>query len=238
VNGIVGPDTRQALLPPKNNGAAAKGDAAVKDEPDGKDDTVTEGEEEEFVSTLWNYLTGKASAGGPPSSGTSPYVPPVTPAQPPASTPSRAQLAQQILDHKNIKLDTNSTTANGNPRQNIVDTANGLPATSGCFDFNNCGSMVELSTKMLQALLTLANNGNSFHVTSFAGGRHGSKSDHYKGRAVDIGIWNNTNLGSPNSAHTAARDALIAAGASSDQTFNAYHDPTGGHKNHVHAAFY
>lgn len=179
-----------------------------------------------------------AGAGNPPGSSASPYIPPSTPAQPPVSTASRAQLAQQILNNSRITLGTSSSTPNGNPRQNIIDTANGRYAISGCYDFSKCGSTVYLSTKMLQALLTLANDGNSFYVTSFAGGRHGSGSDHYAGRAVDIGNWNGTSLSSPNSAHTAARNSLIAAGSSSSQTFNAYHDPDGNHKNHVHAAFY
>jgi len=179
-----------------------------------------------------------AGAGNPPGSGASPYLPSPTPTQPPTATGSRAQLAQQILSNSRITLDTRSTTPNGNPRQNILDTANGLPATSGCYDFSKCGSTVYLSTKMLQALLTLANDGNSFHVTSFAGGKHSSGSDHYLGRAVDIGIWNGKSLSSPNSAHTAARNALIAAGSSPSQTFNAYNDPKHGHDNHVHAAFY
>ena len=72
-------------------------------------------------------------------------------------------------NHTGITLGTSSTTPNGNPRQNIIDSTNGLPAKSGCYNFSKCGPTTYLSTKMLQALLNLANQGNSFYVTAFAG---------------------------------------------------------------------
>jgi peptidoglycan hydrolase-like protein with peptidoglycan-binding domain len=217
VDGISGPKTRSAIRDfQQQHGAAVDG----------------------IVGPETERSLIAAGAGNPPGMGAPSYTPPSS-SLPPSSTSSRAQLAQQILNNSRITLGTSSSTPSGNPRQNMLDTANGLPAKSGCYDFSKCESTVYLSPKVLQALLTMANQGNSFYVTSFAGGRHGSGSDHYAGRAVDIGIWNGTSLSSPNSAHTAARDALIAAGANPSQTFNAYHDTKdGGHKNHVHAAFY
>lgn len=174
------------------------------------------------------------AAGAPRPPGAAPRQP----TSPPPGTASAAGLARQILGHPGITLATSSSTPNGNPRQNILDTANGQPARSGCYDTSQCGPTVPLSPRMLQALLGLANRGHSFYVTSFAGGRHSRSSDHYRGRAVDIGVWNGTSLGVPGPAHTAARDALIAAGSSPSQTFDAYHDTSDrSHQNHVHAAF-
>lgn len=89
---------------------------------------------------------------------------------------------------------------------------------------------------MLQGMSDLSRS-NSFYVTSIAGGVHSTYSDHYAGLAFDIGIWNGVSLSSPSSSHTAARNACIAAGSDPGQTFDAYHDPTGGHSNHVHCAW-
>ena len=149
---------------------------------------------------------------------------------------TRAQLAQQILDNSRITLGTSSSTPGGSPRQNMLDTAAGKPVKSGCFDFSRCDSTVYLSTTMLQAMLQMAQN-NSYYVTSLGGGRHSAGSDHYKGRSLDLGIWNGQTLSYPNSAHTAARNACISVGSYPGQTFNAYNEPRG-HSNHVHCAFY
>ena len=149
---------------------------------------------------------------------------------------TRAQLAQQILDSSRITLGTPSSTPGGSPRQNMLDTAAGKPAKSGCFDFSRCSATVYLSETMLRAMLQLAQN-NTYYVTSLAGGGHSVGSDHYKGRGLDLGIWNGQTLSYPNSAHTSARNACISADSYSSQTFNAYNDPNG-HSDHVHCAFY
>ena len=94
---------------------------------------------------------------------------------------TRAQLAQQILDSSRITLGTSSSTPGGSPRQNMLDTAAGKPAKSGCFDFSRCSATVYLSETMLRAMLQLAQN-NTYYVTSLAGGGHSAGSDHYKGR--------------------------------------------------------
>ncbi|WP_291427885.1 peptidoglycan-binding protein [Deinococcus sp.] len=147
-----------------------------------------------------------------------------------------ASLAQGLLNTSRVTLSTSSSTTNGNPRQNLLDTAAGKAATRGCASNANCGLTVYLKKSMLQGMDTLARS-NSFYVTSITGGVHSTYSDHYAGLAFDIGIWNGVSLSSPNSSHTAARNACIAAGSDSTQTFDAYHDPTGGHKNHVHCAW-
>ncbi|MFC4639104.1 peptidoglycan-binding domain-containing protein [Deinococcus hohokamensis] len=152
-------------------------------------------------------------------------------------TSTTASLASQILNTSRITLGTSSSTTNGNPRQNMTDTAAGRLATRGCAINANCGLTVALKRSMLEGMLKIANAGNSFYVTSIAGGVHSTNSDHYAGLAFDIGTWNGVSLGSPNSSHTAARNACIAAGSDPSQTFDAYHDPTGGHKNHVHCAW-
>jgi peptidoglycan hydrolase-like protein with peptidoglycan-binding domain len=180
-----------------------------------------------------------AGAGNPPGGAAPGYGPPAGVPATPGDSALRIRLARQILAHPGISLATSSSTPNGNPRQNIIDSSNGRPATSGCYDFSKCGSTVYLSTKMLQALLNLAKAGNTFYVTAFTGGQHSSGSDHYAGRAVDLGMWNGVSLSSPSDAHTAARNALISVGSNPDQTFNAYHDTSKHeHQNHVHGAFY
>ncbi|PTA68622.1 peptidoglycan-binding protein [Deinococcus arcticus] len=151
-------------------------------------------------------------------------------------TGTTASLASQILNNSRITLGTSSSTVNGNPRQNIVDTAAGRLATRGCASNANCGLTVALKRSMLQGLASMGAN-NSMYITSIAGGVHSTYSDHYAGLALDIGTWNGVSLASPNSAHTAARNACIAAGSDPSQTFNAYYDPPGGHSNHVHCAW-
>ncbi|WP_235693086.1 peptidoglycan-binding domain-containing protein [Deinococcus aquaedulcis] len=151
-------------------------------------------------------------------------------------TGTTASLAQQILNNGRITLGTSSSTVNGNPRQNIVDTAAGRLATRGCASNANCGLTVALKRSMLQGLVNMGAN-NSMYITSIAGGVHSTYSDHYAGLALDIGVWNGVSLSTPNSAHTAARNACLAAGSDPSQTFNAYYDPPGGHSNHVHCAW-
>ncbi|WP_027481295.1 peptidoglycan-binding domain-containing protein [Deinococcus pimensis] len=146
-------------------------------------------------------------------------------------------LAQQILNTSRITLGTSSSTVSGNPRQNMLDTAAGRAAVRGCNSDANCGLTVYLKRSMLDGMLRVAGSSNSFYVTSIAGGVHSQYSDHYAGLAFDIGIWNGVSLSSPNSAHTAARNACLAAGSDPSQTFNAYYDPPGGHSNHVHCAW-
>lgn len=147
-----------------------------------------------------------------------------------------ASLAQSILNTSPVTLGTSSSTVSGNPRQNMLDTAAGRAATRGCASNANCGLTVYLKKSMLQGMYDMSRS-NSFYITSIAGGVHSTYSDHYAGLAFDIGIWNGVSLSSPNSAHTAARNACLAAGSDPSQTFNAYYDPPGGHSNHVHCAW-
>ncbi|MBZ9750264.1 peptidoglycan-binding protein [Deinococcus sp. HMF7604] len=151
-------------------------------------------------------------------------------------TGTTASLASQILNNSRITLGTSSSTSGGNPRQNIADTAAGRLAKRGCAGNANCGLTVALKRSMLQAMANMG-AGNSMYITSIAGGVHSTYSDHYAGLAFDIGTWNGVSLASPNSAHTAARNACLAAGSDPSQTFNAYYDPPGGHSNHVHCAW-
>ena len=163
----------------------------------------------------WNALVTGASTGG---------------------SSTAASLAQSILNTSRVTLGTSSSTTNGSPRQNLLDTAAGKAATRGCASNANCGLTVYLKKSMLQGMSDLSRS-NSFYVTSIAGGVHSTYSDHYAGLAFDIDIWNGVSLSSPNSSHTAARNACIAAGSDPGQTFDAYHDPTGGHSNYLHCTW-
>ncbi|MFC4425093.1 peptidoglycan-binding domain-containing protein [Deinococcus navajonensis] len=239
VDGIVGGNTWEKLIATVRQGDSSNAVRAVQDQlrsgygygsvtVDGAFGSVTNTAVRDFQSkrglsvdgvvglNTWHALVTGASTGG---------------------TSTTASLANQILNNTRITLGTSSSTTGGSPRQNMVDTANGLPAKRGCASNANCGLTVYLKRSMLQGMLNLANAGNRFYITSIAGGVHSTYSDHYAGLALDIGIWNGTSLSTPNSAHTAARNACIAAGSDPSQTFNAYNDSSGGHNNHVHCAW-
>lgn len=239
VDGVVGGNTWEKLIVAVRQGDSNNAVRAVQDQlrsgygygsvtVDGVFGSGTETAVRDFQSkrgltvdgvvglNTWHALVTGSSAGG---------------------TSTAASLASQILYTGRITLGTSSSTSGGNPRQNIVDTANGLPAKRGCASNANCGLTVYLKRSMLQGMLNMANAGNSFYITSLAGGVHSAYSDHYAGLALDIGIWNGVSLSTPNSAHTAARNACLAAGSDPSQTFNAYYDPPGGHSNHVHCAW-
>ncbi|ASN82815.1 peptidoglycan-binding domain-containing protein [Deinococcus ficus] len=242
VDGIVGGNTWEALIKTVRQGDSNNAVRALQDQlkngygytsvtVDGAFGPATDAAVRDFqtsrglgadgivgLNTWHGLVTGASTAGS--TSGTT----------------STRDLASQILNHPRIQLSTSSSTTGGSPRQNILDTINGVPVKRGCKDAPNCGLTTTLKRSMLEGLLKMANAGNTIYITSFAGGSHSQYSDHYAGLALDIGIWNGTSLSTPNSAHTAARNACIAAGSDAGQTFNAYNDPKG-HSNHVHCAW-
>lgn len=80
-----------------------------------------------------------------------------------------ATLASQILSNGRITLGTSSDTTGGNPKQNMVDTSNGLPVKRGCATNANCGLTTTLKRSMLEGMLKVANTG-TIYITSIAGG--------------------------------------------------------------------
>jgi len=97
--------------------------------------------------------------------------------------------------------------------QNIVDTANGLPAKTSTF--SHVGrTNVNLDMDMLRGILSLhLLAGYNFRVTTIAGGRHGSNSRHYIGKAFDVDIINGVKVDSSNPYNQVFKDACRAYGA-------------------------
>jgi zinc D-Ala-D-Ala carboxypeptidase len=105
------------------------------------------------------------------------------PAVPTVPTGEAAELANQILKNTNIVL--YGSPAKVSARDNISDTANGKKALLSGLGSSPGGS-VDLSPRMLAALLAISQKHKVFVVT-FAGGKsHSKKSYHYVGRAFDI----------------------------------------------------
>lgn len=123
-----------------------------------------------------------------------------------------AQLANQILGNARITLGTGSSTPGGSPRQNIVDTAGGLPAKAGCSTSASCGATVYLKANLLQGMQSVAGKYTLF-ITSIAGGVHSSTSYHYAGTAFDIGTVNGVVVNGDSSLNRAAMQACRDAGA-------------------------
>ncbi len=98
----------------------------------------------------------------------------------------RLQLAKQIKDSKRITLATSHVSGKSDQataRQNILDTANGLPAKRSSYE-NAPGGTVELDAAMLKGMVELSKR-YSFTVSEIAGGSHSKSSRHYAGVAFD-----------------------------------------------------
>jgi peptidoglycan hydrolase-like protein with peptidoglycan-binding domain len=107
----------------------------------------------------------------------------------PVSTSSRAQLAQQVLNHPSISLwkysPVNSNSSDGaDALSNVRDTANNGVAKHSHYG-NAPGRTVYLDARMLDGMLRLAND-YDIQVTSIAGGSHRKGSLHYAGVAFDV----------------------------------------------------
>jgi zinc D-Ala-D-Ala carboxypeptidase len=113
---------------------------------------------------------------------------------------TRAELAAQIRNNSRITLLTTHPSGVSDSAstayQNIVDTANGLPAkTSSYSDVGR--TSVYLGTAMLDTMNKLATTyGYSYRVTEIAGGDHSSTSRHYVGVAFDVNMINGATFSS------------------------------------------
>ncbi|AVT40278.1 hypothetical protein C6W10_31795 [Plantactinospora sp. BB1] len=118
-------------------------------------------------------------------------------------------------------------------RQNIVDTAAGLPASTS--DFSHVGrTSVNLDLDMLRGILSLhLSNGFNFRVTAIAGSRHGANSRHYAGKAFDVDTINGTRVTSTNPFNQAFKDACRAYGAT--EVLGPGDDAD--HATHIHCAW-
>lgn len=227
-DGVVGPNTWQALILTVREGSRGNAVRAVQRylniEADGEFGAGTASAVRSFQSrsglsadgvvgpNTWQALVAGVQSGGG-STGT-----------------SRAELARQILNNSRITLSRSSSTINGSPYQTILDTARGLQATSGCHGNANCGAKVYLDARMLSGMLKVANQ-YRYTVTSTTGsGEHSAGSDHYYGRAVDIGAVNGATIGYNNGS--LIMNACRAAGAA-----QVLGPGAPGHSTHVHCAW-
>ncbi|MFD0971786.1 hypothetical protein [Plantactinospora endophytica] len=125
--------------------------------------------------------------------------------------------AAAIRDIPAIDLLTSHVGGQNDPastaRQNIVDTAAGLPAQTS--DFSHVGrTSVNLDLDMLRGILSLhLQNGFNFRVTAIAGSRHGGTSRHYVGKAFDVDTVNGARVNASNPFNQAFKDACRAYGA-------------------------
>ena len=115
----------------------------------------------------------------------------------------RKRLAQEILDTEGISLwksndskekENGGKQDNAHATQNIIDTANGLPAQRS--DYENAKTYnkkhpddekkVELSVDLLHVILALKEKYGKLSISAIAGSSHSKDSAHYRGKAVDV----------------------------------------------------
>jgi hypothetical protein len=137
----------------------------------------------------------------------------------------RAALATRIRDSRQVSLLTFHVSNKSDPpstaHQNIVDTANGLPAKTS--SFSHVGrTNVSLDVRMLQAMVKLAET-YSYRVTAIAGSYHSKGSPHYAGLAFDVDLINGVGFKS--------RTATVSAFMQACRDLSA----TKGHPTHIHA---
>lgn len=153
----------------------------------------------------------------------------------PVSTSSRAQLAQQVLNHPSISLwkysPINSNSSDGaDALSNIRDTAN--HATARRSNYGNApGGAVYLDARMLDGMLQLAND-YDIQVTSITGGSHSAKSRHYAGVAFDVDKIDGVRVTSSNPYYRALMQRCRDLGAT-----EVLGPGDKGHDTHVHCAW-
>jgi hypothetical protein len=102
------------------------------------------------------------------------------------ATGSTKELAQQLLDSKNVTPQTN-------PASSLRAAANGEKSPAG---IDKCGTQhppVAIDAKLLGFLVDLSKE-DAFTITSLTTGAHACDSNHYKGVAVDFGCDLDTSI--------------------------------------------
>lgn len=150
-----------------------------------------------------------------------------------AAVTDPAILAQRILGNSAITLATTHSSGNvdnANARQNMVDTAAGLPARRSSYD-NAPGGTTPLRPSLLGGLLALAEH-FSFSISELAGGSHSPNSRHYVGVAADIHVINGRHVSVSHPDVHRFTDMCADLGATEIRSPG---DP--GHSTHVHVAW-
>ena len=146
---------------------------------------------------------------------------------------STAALAQSLLANPRVTLATSHASGvqdQATARQNVQDTANGLPARRSSYG-NAPSGTVPLNARMLGGLVALANE-SSFSVSELVGGSHNRNSRHYVGVVADFNVINGIHVSAshPNLATFKQRCRDLGV-----TELRAPGDP--GHSTHVHAGW-
>lgn len=138
----------------------------------------------------------------------------------------RVALAKQLLANKRVVL-MSDFCAPHSPLRNMQQTARGEMATGS-------HGNAYLSTKMLQFMRDLGQK-NGYRVTCIQGGTHSATSYHYRGRAVDIDLFDGQKINMTTAGRNAsARLRALCKQAGAIENLGPG-DP--GHSGHVHCAF-
>ena len=146
----------------------------------------------------------------------------------------RARLASELLSHPRVDaldFQISGRRDAATAQDNLEQASRGMMARRSHYG-RAPGGWTHLDVRMLRALLTLANEGYSFRLTSIAGGSHSSKSRHYSGLAFDVDRVNGHRV---HSRHPSARRFIARCqqlGAT--QVFG---PGTRGHSSHLHIAW-
>ncbi|WP_198032689.1 chitosanase [Mesorhizobium sp. WSM2561] len=144
-----------------------------------------------------------------------------------------AAAAGAILANPRIRLATvhvSGVVDDAMARDNIMDTAAGRKAKRSNYG-SAPGGTVQLDTKMLQALLTLAEE-YSFSVSEICGANHSPNSKHYKGVAFDVNVINGQHVRASHPKQQAFRSRCAALGAT-----QVLGPGNNGHDTHIHASW-
>ncbi|MFB9485369.1 peptidoglycan-binding protein [Streptomyces filamentosus] len=160
-----------------------------------------------------------------------------TPAKPkpggtkPATT--AIALARQLLTKPGITYATRhakTVDAASTAYRNIHDMAKGIGAATS--PHSHVGSKrVQLDSRMLKALITLADSGYRLQISEFVGGTHSKKSRHYRGLSFDANIINGKHVGS-GAPHKKVMNLCRTLGAT-----EVLGPGNKGHNTHIHCAW-
>lgn len=149
------------------------------------------------------------------------------------STPTAAELAQEILDGNRITLaraHSSGKRDNATAYQNIVDTAAGRKASRSSYG-DAPGGNVNLDPAMLKGLLSLAEV-YEFSVSELCGGLHNPGSRHYAGCVADVNTINGLHVNATNRDVAEFESACRRLGAT-----EVLGPGQEGHSTHIHAGW-
>lgn len=156
--------------------------------------------------------------------------------QPPAPSGSTAELAQRLLDNRNIVQEGNRNRNDGsNPLDNLRSAAQGQDARTSRDVANATRRTAPVNPNLLRGLDSLASR-YRIGVSAITGGGHGNNSHHYSGDAVDIATVNGRAVQNMSAAEIAEFSRAIRALPG----FRGYLGPDrndGNHGDHFHITF-